>query len=411
MPDAGMAAPQRGQDPMRLDVSNAQIPDLPFISALFLIRFDTRTGYAINWKRALPGIDLEGGVEYKSLPSGLHTVKEDLVYFVHDGHAGLSAFVSAPAAEESRNACMIAVGVLVPLTYGRLGRSWMHAENLKRLAEKLAVEDPDLTLLEEYWDLNKLQDGKGSTQFDSILDSPSSLVFKPMPSRLQSGEHTRHHSVSDGIALTDPGHTLSLYHPAWSLSALLDTLGPLIFPIYRSALLRKRILISCHAPVQQSCDFVYDLSVLSNIPHSVSNLISPKAPAHRLRPLFAIGVHDIPILEDDFLASTQSEALNAGDSADEDQGRGWIACTTDGILATKTKLYDVLVTMPATHSQNALQKIWPDVNSAGAKNIKATQRDLRRYRSLMWGLSRASVEAQRSTVGRTDTGGDRKSVV
>lgn len=120
---------------MSLDVSDAQFSDLPFISALFLIRFDAKTGYAISWKRALSGIDLDGGVEYKSLPSGLHTVKEDLIYFVHGKHAGLSAFISAEAAEESRNARMIAVGVLVPLSYGRLGRSWMHAENLKHLAE------------------------------------------------------------------------------------------------------------------------------------------------------------------------------------------------------------------------------------------------------------------------------------
>lgn len=73
-------------------------------------------------------------MEYKSLPSGLHTVKEDLIYFVHDNHAGLSAFINAPAAEESRNARMIAVGVMVPLSYGRLGRSWKHAEALKKMA-------------------------------------------------------------------------------------------------------------------------------------------------------------------------------------------------------------------------------------------------------------------------------------
>lgn len=148
------------------------------------------------------------------------------------------------------------------------------------------------------------------------------------------------------------------------------------------------------------------MSVLSNIPLSVSNLISPKAPSQRLRPLFAIGVHDIPLLEEDLLASTQSEAL-VGDDSDEEEGLGcgWIACTTDEIMATKSKLYDVLVAMPATHSQDALPKIWPDVNTAGPKNIKATQRDLRRYRSLMWGLSRAKVEAHNSTVERTDTGG------
>ncbi|KFY37550.1 hypothetical protein V495_07109 [Pseudogymnoascus sp. VKM F-4514 (FW-929)] len=406
VPGAGMAALRRGQEPMSLDVSDAQFSDLPFISALFLIRFDAKTGYAISWKRALPGIDLEGGVEYKSLPSGLHTVKEDLIYFVHGKHAGLSAFISAEASEESRNARMIAVGVLVPLSYGRLGRSWMHAENLKHLAEKLAVETPDLTLLEEYWDSHKLQDGNGSAQFDSTLDSPSSLVFKPTPSRLMQHEgHTRTRSASDGAALIPPGQSLSLYHPAWSLTTLLDTFGPLIFPIYRSALLRKRILVSCHAPVQQTCDFVYDLSVLSNIPLAVSNLISTRAPSQRLRPLFSIGVHDIPLLEEDLLASTHPEAVDDDDSDEEDLGQGWIACTTDVILSTKAKLYDVLVTMPLEHSQDAVEKVWPDVKVPSGNGVKATQRDLRRYRSLLWGLSRAKVEPQHPSPERNDSGG------
>lgn len=130
-----MAAVRRGQGPLNIDLPNGGFTnDLPPISALFLIYFDIKAGYTIGWKRSLPGIELEGVVEYKSLPSGLHTVKEDLIYFVHDNHAGLSAFINAPAAEESRNARMIAVGVMVPLSYGRLGRSWKHAENLKRMA-------------------------------------------------------------------------------------------------------------------------------------------------------------------------------------------------------------------------------------------------------------------------------------
>lgn len=73
-------------------------------------------------------------MEYKSLPSGLHTVQEDLIYFVHENNAGLSAFVNAPADAELRNARMIAVGVMVPLSYGRLGRCWKHAELLKGMA-------------------------------------------------------------------------------------------------------------------------------------------------------------------------------------------------------------------------------------------------------------------------------------
>ncbi len=135
-----MAASRRGQPPLSVQLPPAAsptvLPDLPPISALFLIDFDVKAGYTIVWKQALAGLELEGVVEYKSLPSGLHTVPEDLVYFVHDGeHAGLSAFVNARTDDEAtRHARMIAVGVLVPLSYGRLGRAWRHAEGLKEMA-------------------------------------------------------------------------------------------------------------------------------------------------------------------------------------------------------------------------------------------------------------------------------------
>jgi hypothetical protein len=55
--------------------------------------------------------------------------------------------------------------------------------------------------------------------------------------------------------LLPPGQTLSPHHPAWSLPHLLEAFGPLIFPIHRAALLRKRILITAHAPVQEPCNF------------------------------------------------------------------------------------------------------------------------------------------------------------
>lgn len=131
-----MTAERRGHMPMRVELpEEPPNSENPPISALFLIYFEPRKGYSISWKRSASGIDLEGVVEYKSLPSGLHTVEEDLIYFVHEHHAGVSAFVNAITDEESRNARMIAVGVLVPLSFGRLGRSWKHAENLKGLAQ------------------------------------------------------------------------------------------------------------------------------------------------------------------------------------------------------------------------------------------------------------------------------------
>ena len=85
------------------------------------------------------------------MPSGLHNVAEDLVYFttrrteglrnnryfVMPPYAGLSAYYKKEAAEDDRNARMVAIGVLVPSTgrYGRLGRAWDHATQLKSLAQ------------------------------------------------------------------------------------------------------------------------------------------------------------------------------------------------------------------------------------------------------------------------------------
>ena len=53
---------------------------------------------------------------------------------MHDQYVGLSAFVNQPAAESERNALMLAVGVLVPVSFGRLGKCWRHAAGLKELA-------------------------------------------------------------------------------------------------------------------------------------------------------------------------------------------------------------------------------------------------------------------------------------
>ena len=52
-------------------------------------------------------------------------------------YAGLSAYYRKDAPENERNARMVAIGVLVPSTgrYGRLGRAWDHAVQLKTLAQ------------------------------------------------------------------------------------------------------------------------------------------------------------------------------------------------------------------------------------------------------------------------------------
>lgn len=287
-----MAAPRKGPPAHAASAQNTQtlLPELPSISALFLIDFDVKAGYTIIWKQAVSGLELEGVVEYKSLPSGLHTVSDDLIYFVHEeGYAGLSAFVNAPTdEEESRHARMIAVGVLVPLSYGRLGRAWRHAEGLKAMAAKLATDRKQTRMLEEYWDKCGTRDP--GRQPEPIKDSP--MASPALGKRIISQSHARNRSASEGGALMQPGHRLSPHHPAWSLNNLLDTFGPLIFPIHRAALLRKRILISTHAPVNEACNFGMPppwplLSVICDIADncsSLQHLHTCQHPSIRLRP-------------------------------------------------------------------------------------------------------------------------------
>lgn len=134
----------------------------------------------------------------------------------------------------------------------------------------------------------------------------------------------------------------------------------------------------------------------------MTDLLAANAPPQRLRPLFSIGVHDIPLLEEDLKAS-EAEATTPDSEEAENRdktGCGWIACTTDSVLAMKSALYDVLITMPPVYSEDATEKVWPKVESPQGTEMKATQRDLRRYKALRWGLSRQTSQPSSPTTPR-----------
>ncbi|KAF1353722.1 DUF2347 superfamily protein [Delphinella strobiligena] len=343
---------------------------VPPISALFLVVFDQKVGYSVAYSHKVPGLQLEGVVEYKSLPSGLHNVQSDLVYFVHDQYAGISAFASRPAEETERNAHFAAVGVLVPLSYGRLGRSWLHAESLRELAKRTVNDLNDTDALDDYWNTHGIhhaeeqgQDGKDTTD---------------MLNR-ETGHRKKTRAPADAAAL-EHTQVLSRDHPALSLASHLDMLGPLLFPLYRAALLRKRILILTHAPVHEACNLVYNVSVLSNTPPGLVDVLPDSDALSPIRPLFNVGVHDIPHLSD----ISKSEGGQAS----------YLACSTDEILATKHSIYDILVELPQGGSDTAGVNQWPKLRTAEGDQIKATQRDLRRYRALKKELQRIERSGQ-----------------
>ncbi|PNS15223.1 Protein dml1 [Sphaceloma murrayae] len=339
---------------------------LPPIAALFLVVFDKKIGYKLSWQRSISDTQLEGVVEYKSLPSGLHNVKEDLVYFTHDDYAGISAFASQAADESDRNAHFLAVGVLVPLSYGRLGRAWLHAQGLRELASTCSEGESHQARLEAYWQKCGVKTAAEELRVAALEEPSSPLAVKPADLK----KKRRSRALSDAAGFSVREHVLSPDHPALSMPDFLDTFGPLIFPLYRAALLRKRVLLLGSAPIQRSCDFVYGLSIFSNLPPSLVDAVPAPPSLRRVRPLFNVGIHDIA-------------ELSAKAPSNSDSSEGWIACTTDDILSTKRSLFDVLVHLPSQPGQ------WPTVTTSDGNRVLATQRDLRRYNALRKELMRS----------------------
>lgn len=118
------------------------------------------------------------------------------------------------------------------------------------------VPDPAKTQpLESYWLAHKLPTEEDSQREAAESPSDGQVKRKQSPASPNGKPRTRNRAVSTASALALPGQSLSSHHPALSLPVFLDTFGPLIFPLYKAALLRKRILLVGQAPVELACNF------------------------------------------------------------------------------------------------------------------------------------------------------------
>ncbi|KAF2726249.1 hypothetical protein K431DRAFT_259065 [Polychaeton citri CBS 116435] len=349
----------------------------PTIAALFRVVFDQKVGYTLAYRQSQQTDEtsveqLFDGIEFKCLPSGLHQVEEDTVYFTQSTpgsarFAGISVFLQGHADEAHRNATFVAVGALARLdgSNGRLGRIWEFRKDMQRLAADVINLDKSSAdeLLDEYWtSATRRQDASLQDDRQVVTVTPGDKA-KRKPSRSQDSEH---HLESDD-------------HPSLSLPGLWYLFGPLIFPLYRAALTRKRILLLGSPPVLNSCNFVYALSVLATLPPDVRPLVEgyPSDQCHVLPTLFSVGVHNIPDLEH----------LNRHIQTLE---KGWIATSTDGILATKTSLFDCCVELPSHHPpldpDGPAHRTRPIFRASDGRQIKASARDYHRWRLVERGL-------------------------
>lgn len=111
----------------------------------------------------------------------------------------------------------------------------------------------DTQPLVDYWEKHCVLEDEAKTLTESPPDSPAILRAKSNGDRPDTQRRGR--TSSEAAALETARPVLAPFHPALSLPDFIDAFGPLVFPLYRAALLRKRILFVTDAPVQTSCDY------------------------------------------------------------------------------------------------------------------------------------------------------------
>lgn len=108
--------------------------------------------------------------------------------------------------------------------------------------------------LSDYWGTYEIRESDSSgLPPDSPVESPLSLRLRAHGERPDNQRRSR--AFSDAIVLETPRPALTPFHPASSLPDFLDCFGPLLFPLYRAALLRKRVLFMAEVPVHAPCNY------------------------------------------------------------------------------------------------------------------------------------------------------------
>ncbi|KAI0260622.1 hypothetical protein BC834DRAFT_973341 [Gloeopeniophorella convolvens] len=280
------------------------------VVAIFHASFHPTQGNIIDWSlKASDDLSLDG-VEFSSLPSGLHLVEQDTLYFTKSAHAGIAVFHRrATDADGQRGARLSSLGLL--LAPSARPRPWRHTAALIALARELhasgLAEDTDA-----YW-------APARQFFDARVARRTDLGG--------AGAWGGWGAELDGEA--------AQAHPALHLPHALRLLGPSALTLYKHLLGRRRVLLYTAPPLASASVLCHALADMCFAPEP--------APALRrrdehpgedgVRVLGVVTLHDLAMLE-----------------RESARGRGWIACTTDTMFLEKPQHYDLLVDLSAPAS-------------------------------------------------------------
>ncbi|KAL6310279.1 hypothetical protein BKA93DRAFT_755212 [Sparassis latifolia] len=299
---------------MQSSDSSGKVPQ--DIIAIFHAAFHPTQGNIIDWSlKASDDLDLTH-VEFSCLPSGLHLMERDVVYFTKDDHAGVCVFQRRQTSEHGhRGFRLSSLGIL--LARSTRPRPWRHVPALKALVHTIysSLGDRDILVpVDSYWD----------------------------PARAFFAERQVHRADLGGAGDWN-GWTMELdsdasyMNPTMHLAHILRILGPSCLTLYKHVLGRRRILIYTLPPVEAACilcQIAADICYEDQKDGGVSGYSDEDVPEGRLKGKCKEGVKVLGVV-----------TLNDLDKLDVESktGRGWIACTTDALFLEKPAYYDLVI--------------------------------------------------------------------
>ncbi|KAF8876798.1 hypothetical protein CPB84DRAFT_1715003 [Gymnopilus junonius] len=282
--------------------------------AIFHASFHPTKGNVIDWSlKASDDLSLEH-LEFNVLPSGLHLVEQDVVYFTKDGQQGVCVFRRRKTTEEGhRGFRLSSLGIL--LARSQRPRPSRHVRALKELIDSIYSRMEVSGILEP-----------------TAMDWEAAHAFFEERKLRRSdlggaGDWTGWGDELDGVYAEPDNSTPSLHLPH-----LLRILGPSSLTMYKHVLGRKRILIYTLPPVEVACilcqvaaDMCFESQNEWNSTQTVTSRLKGKH-KESINVLGMVTLMDLDRLE-----------------VESRTGRGWIACTTDAIFIEKPSYYDLLI--------------------------------------------------------------------
>lgn len=330
----------------------------PPICAIFLTKFDVHKGYELIYYKSIDNIYDSKDLEFKSIPSGLHSVESDVICFTKNGKIpesllyGLSVFkqnsLQLKDVVDRSKVKMYSLGILID------PRHLKSIDEFKNWDAKIYscmwVFKTELTsMISEFIQLDtKEQEDDYLNKFESFFDN---YKYKNEISKVHSSPQI----LSEDEIKSD--------HMVDSLVDIIDDFGPLIFKIWKISLLRKCIIInSIHDGnhngilIGDICKIIFCISLISSIPKELQERLEKSSKKDLNDMMFNKPIYNICVNDIDTIVQMDTN---------------YIACTTDQIITERKGIYDYNI---------LLSKECPQIiNAITGDNEYATFRDNEKF--------------------------------